>query len=161
MFRNRCNRNNLPSSVWHHFYKLNTSNEVGKHGLSRWSRFSFLFNSINLFYTPVKNIRTMTYPSLTLGSSLTSETAEGKLVEIIHKRYSLKWKTGFMYQHHTGKRILHSTATQLDPTSHIRPFPCVHLWMHVKTKASLERFGIFCTDLVLCIIFVTYSLNAL
>lgn len=32
--------------------------------------------------------------------------------------------------------------------------------MRVKAKALLERFGIFCTDLVLCIIFVTYYNNA-
>lgn len=40
-----------------------------------------------------------------------------------------------------------------------RTFPCVRLWRR-RGRVFFRRIGMFCTDLVLCIIFVTYSNNA-
>lgn len=102
-------------------------------------------NKLELY---LKNI----HRSLDVGSMLTRMLEiQIKKVDFHKPNHLYRQNVSFLTHNATGCRL-----PRLPPS-----FPCVHLPMHVKTKASLERFGIFCTDLVLCIIFVTYSLNGL
>lgn len=82
----------------------------------------FLSNSINLFYTSKKKKRKTTkkyhmHPDFDtrLHSSLVQK---GKLIETIHKYHCLKMRDWFYAP---------MSHRQLDLSSHIRPFPCVHL----------------------------------
>lgn len=62
--------------------------------------FCFLFNSINLYIC-----KNHIYHDSKFDSRVLLKPQEGKLVDMIHKYHSLKWKVSFMYQRYTRKRI--------------------------------------------------------